>query len=105
MIIARDCLQRWVAVCGANACITLPPCRLEQSRWGPHLVVGIMRQIWGAVEQIANPMPAIGPHNLEALKAYMLTDDVSHLTIPHPWLYCINCFLQSLRQYMCILSP
>ena len=35
----------------------------------------------------------------------MLTDDVSHLTIPHPWIHCVNGFLQSLQQYMCLFEP
>ena len=57
----------------------------------------IVRQVWGAVEEVADAMPAVGSHNLEALSAYMVADDISHLPIPHPWLDCINRLLQRLQ--------
>ena len=63
MIICRGLIAVWVA----SARITLPYCNFQSLRWGTHLVVGIVRQIGGAVEQITDSMPTVGPHNLEAL--------------------------------------
>ena len=62
-----------------------------------YLVVCIVRQVGSAVEEVADAMPAVGSDDLEALHAYMVTDDVSHLPISHSWLHRIDCFLQRLQ--------
>lgn len=62
-----------------------------------NLVVCIVRQVWGTMEEVADAMPAVGAHDLEPLHAHMVADDVSHLSIPHSWLHRVNRLLQRLQ--------
>ncbi len=56
------------------------------------------------MKEVADAMPAVGSHNLEALRAYMVADDISHLPIPQPWLHCINRLLQRLQHSLTFLD-
>ncbi len=57
------------------------------------------------MKEVTDAMPAVGPHDLESLLAYVEADDISHLPIPHSWLHCINCLLQCLQDQHSLSHP
>ena len=62
-----------------------------------YLIVRVVRQVGGAVKEVADAMPAVASHDLEALLTHMVADDVTHLPVPHPWLHCIDRLLERLH--------
>lgn len=60
-------------------------------RLSDRLVLCIVGNVWSAVEQLVNAMPAVSPDDAAILGFCMLLDDVAILTEERAWLDNFNC--------------